>query len=518
MGVNWNPVYDAWNLRETRMTYETPLLLSSYESCAATRSFLEKAGYNEANVCKFLGIERICDFEQVDFGRLPAEEVEPTPLGLLIRVFFLLQEAPVAEIESAIPEDVVKTMQALDLLRRSEDGKPQFYSSVWLYPAEDLVLASDRAKDLQDAVFPAISPLSFRFLKRMSRSPATAALDLCSGSGVAALLLSQHCPQVIASDVSPRAVHFAKFNCLLNGRDHVTAVESDLYSALQGKTFDRIVAHPPYVPSLSNAVIWRDGGATGEEPLRHIVEGLPAFLRRGGTFYASCGGFDTIEHKFEHRIRDWLGPAHGQFDVLFAVEFDKSPWDLAVASSSRPEVDPGGQRLLERFTEMRAQNFAAGSLLIYRRTESESRPPVQALTQRTQLSPMTDGSCLDAYLLWWRWLSSTESPAALGHLKPRLGASLRVKIDHVVVEHELVPCSIVLESSRPFQAETKVEPEMVQVLLRCDGETSLLELHGIARQASWVPENLTLPDFLKFSARMIERGYLEVDASALDPN
>ena len=57
---------------------------------------------------------------------------------------------------------------------------------------------------------------------------------------------------------------------------------------------------------------------------------------------------------------------------------------------------------------------------------------------------------------------------------------------------------------------------MVQVLLRCDGETSLLELHEIARRASWVPENLTLPDFLKFGARMIERGYLEVDASDLD--
>ena len=499
------------------MTPETPLLFLSSESFAVVRLFLQKAGYNEDNVCNFIGIQQICDFEQVDLTRLPKEEAEP--LGLLIRVFFLLQDATASEIKSNIPEDVLEALQGLDLLRRSAQGSPTFQSSIWLYPVAGFILASDRKKELQDAVFPAISPLSYRFLKRMSRSPASEALDLCSGSGVAAMLLSQHCQRVIASDVSARAVHFANFNCQLNACNRVEAVQSDFYSALEGKTFDRIVAHPPYVPSISNAVVWRDGGATGEEPIRRIVDGLPRFLHPGGTFYASCGGFDTRDKTFEQRIRSWLGPSEGLFDVLFAVEFDKSPWHLAVAGRSNPAAnsETGSQRLLETFNEIGALNFVTGALVIYRRAEAEVPLPTEPLTLRTQLSSITDGSCFDNHLRWWRWLSRTNSPIALGHLKPLPGSSLRVRINHLVKEHELVPCSFILQSSRPFHAETRVDPEMVQVLLRCDGKTTLTELYEIARQGSWVPENLSLPDFLKFSVRMIERGYLEVDASALDP-
>ena len=475
------------------MTPETPLLFLSSERFAVIRFFLQKAGYNEDNVCNFLGIQRVCDFEQVDLGRLPAEGSEPKPLGLLIRVFFLLQDATVSEIESSIPKDILEALQALDLLRRAGEGAPAFQSSVWLYPVAGFILASDRKKDLLDAVFPAISPLSYRFLKRMSRSLASDALDLGSGSGVAAMILSQNSQRVIASDVSARAVHFANFNCQLNGCDRVETVESDFYSALEGKTFDRIVSHPPYVPSVSNAVVWRDGGATGEEPIRRIVEGLPRFLRPGGTFYASCGGFDTQDKTFEKRIRSWLGPSEGLFDVLFAVEFDKSPWHLAVAGRSNPAAnsESGSQRLLETFNEIGALNFVAGALVIYRRAEADVSLPREPLTQRTQLSSMTDGSCFDNYLRWSRWLSRTKSPIALGHLKPLPGSSLRVHINHLVKEQELVPCSFILESSRPFHAETKVDPEMVQVLLRCDGKTTLTKLYEIAREGSWVPENLS---------------------------
>jgi len=494
------------------MNCELPLKLGTPEAFSRIQSFLRSAGYNEANLCGLLGIERICDFEQVDLNRLPGDTGKAALLSLLTRVFFLLQEAPASEIKSLIPEDVLESMQTLDLLPRG-DGKAAFESRVWLYPMEELLLASDRNKNLPDAVFPAISPLSYRFLKRMSRSSVPSALDLCSGSGVAALTLSQHCERVIASDVSPRAFHFARFNCLLNDRSNVAVLESDFYASLGAETFNRIVAHPPYVPSLSNAVVWRDGGATGEEPIRRIVAGLPQYLRSGGAFYAACGGFDTKEKTFEQRVRSWLGSAHGEFDVLFAVEFDKSPWHLAVnqGSTQAGDFQENRQRLLEQFSEIGAVSFVAGALVIERRTGKETQPDREPLTLRTQLSPLTDGTCFDTYLGWWRWVCRPEAPQELAQLKPRLGSTLRVNITHVVSEQELLPIAFVIEALRPFRAETKVDPEMVQVLLRCDGKTSLAELFEMARAESLVPERFTLVDFLKFGAKMIERGYLEID-------
>jgi hypothetical protein len=207
------------------------------------------------------------------------------------------------------------------------------------------------------------------------------------------------------------------------------------------------------------------------------------------------------------------------FDVLFAVEFDKSPWHLAVDNRSNPAADPqeGSERLLERFKEIGALNFVTGALVIYRRAESEVSLRREPLTLRTQLSPLTDGACFDSCLRWWRWLGRTQSPEALGELKPRLGSTLRVNITHVVQEQELVPVAFLLESSQPFHSESKVDPEMVQVLLRCDGKTSLGELFQIARDASLIPGNLALLDFLKFGAKMIERGYLEVDRLPMPP-
>jgi hypothetical protein len=129
---------------------------------------------------------------------------------------------------------------------------------------------------------------------------------------------------------------------------------------------------------------------------------------------------------------------------------------------------------------------------------------------------MTDGASFDTSLRWRRWLGPTQSPESLGQLKPRIGSTLRVNVTHMVHEQALVPAAFHLESFQPFHAESKVDPAMVQVLLKCDGNTSLTELFQIAREASLVPETLTLPDFLKFGAKMIERGYLEIDMSCLD--
>ena len=494
------------------MNSELPLKLGAPETFLHLHSFLRSAGYSEANLCGLLGLERICDFQQVDLNRLPGDRGEAALLSLLARVFFLLQEVPAAEIQSLIPEDVLESMLALDVLAPA-DGKGAFESRVWLYPIEELLLASDRTKNLPDAVFPAISPLSYRFLKRMSRISVPSALDLCSGSGVAALTLSQQCKQVVASDVSPRAIHFARFNCLLNHRSNVSVLGSDLYASLGAETFDRIVAHPPYVPSLSNAVVWRDGGATGEEPIRRIVAGLPQYLRPGGAFYAACGGFDTKEKPFELRVRDWLGSANGNFDVLFALEFDKSPWHLAVNQGSiqADDLHENQQRLLEQFSELGALSFVAGALVIERRIGEEKQRNREPLTVRTHLSPLTDGACFDNYLGWLRFVCRPEAPRELAQLKPRLGSTLRVNITHEVKEQQLLPIAFIVEAQRPFRAQTKVEAEIVRVLLRCDGKASLAELFEAARVDSLVPEKFTLVDFLQFGAKMIERGYLEIE-------
>src|SRR6185436_9242177 len=79
-------------------------------------------------------------------------------------------------------------------------------------------------------------------------------LDLCTGSGCLAILAALRYPAAVvdAADLSGDALEVAKRNV----KDYklakrVRLVESDLFSALDGRTYDLIVSNPPYVKAAS---------------------------------------------------------------------------------------------------------------------------------------------------------------------------------------------------------------------------------------------------------------------------
>lgn len=93
------------------------------------------------------------------------------------------------------------------------------------------------------------------------------ALDLGCGAGSLALVLADHAAEVVATDVSPRAVLLARLNVALNGLDNVTVREGDLFEPVRGERFDRVVAQPPFVsrPAGFGVATYQHGGARGDE-------------------------------------------------------------------------------------------------------------------------------------------------------------------------------------------------------------------------------------------------------------
>jgi len=485
------------------------------------RSLLNSAGYNEAAVCGLLKIRQMSDVSGMTREQLDLNAPNTSTLGVLIRVFLFLDTISAGQARDFIDPETLESLLALDLFRRTTaeatDSNPGYYSSVWLYPIGDLVVASDRSdnpEDLptgskRDPVFPALYPGTFLFLKLISQSPALDVLDLCCGSGVGALMLSKHAKHAVGSDISLRATHFVRFNANLNGCDNVEAVQSDFYSAFEGRTFDRILAHPPYVPSLSNDVVWRDGGETGETPIRRIIEGLRQYLRPGGTFYAVSAGFDTAEGGFENRVRTWLGQSHEEFDIIFAFNREKSIRHLAkelVERSRRPVAADIG-RWEEVFKKIGAVQHIHGGVVIHRRRHDAAQIP---WTLRSQLSDTTDGSSFERAFRWHDWVASHGTEQDLSQLKPHLSSQLQVKVTHVVQNRSLVAAEFVLESARPFLAETKVDPWIAQMVSELDGNLTLAEFYQKARAVSVLPEAMSLAEFLELTVKLIERGYLEV--------
>jgi release factor glutamine methyltransferase len=126
-----------------------------------------------------------------------------------------------------------------------------------------------------------------------------AAVDLCTGAGAIARVLSQHRPaaRVLATDLDPASVACARAN-------GVDALAGDLFAPLPAGllgALDVVVGVVPYVPTPELPLLQRDtftfegtlaydGGPDGTAILRRAVQGAALALRPGGALLLELGG------------------------------------------------------------------------------------------------------------------------------------------------------------------------------------------------------------------------------------
>jgi ribosomal protein L3 glutamine methyltransferase len=107
-------------------------------------------------------------------------------------------------------------------------------------------------------------------------------LDMCTGSGCIGIATAVHMPQVKvdAVDISQAALAVARKNIRRHGvESRVTLYQSDLFTELAGKSYDLIVANPPYVASSALQHLPAEYRAEPELGLVSGTDGLDACLR-----------------------------------------------------------------------------------------------------------------------------------------------------------------------------------------------------------------------------------------------
>lgn len=82
--------------------------------------------------------------------------------------------------------------------------------------------------------------------------------DICTGSGCLGILLADAFPsaEVDVVDISPDAIDVCEINIAnYQLQDRVFAVQSDMFTALEGRQYDLIISNPPYVDAPSMAAL-----------------------------------------------------------------------------------------------------------------------------------------------------------------------------------------------------------------------------------------------------------------------
>jgi len=127
-------------------------------------------------------------------------------------------------------------------------------------------------------------------------------LDLCTGSGCLAIALARAFPtvEVYGTDISEKALEYARGNAELNGVKNVTFLLGDLFVPVRNMLFDMIVSNPPYIrtadigslqPEISDwePVEALDGGAEGMDYYERITSGAIEQLKSRGPLMMEIG-------------------------------------------------------------------------------------------------------------------------------------------------------------------------------------------------------------------------------------
>jgi len=163
----------------------------------------------------------------------------------------------------------------------------------------------------------------------------TRALDLCTGSGCLAILAALAFPhaEVDAVDLSRDALDVAVRNVSDYGlTDRIELIESDLFAALDGRSYDVILSNPPYVNAESVAALPPEylaeptlalgSGEDGLDATRQILAKAKAHLNPGGLLVVEIGhNRDVLEAAYPTLPFTWLDTESGdQFVFMLRRE------------------------------------------------------------------------------------------------------------------------------------------------------------------------------------------------------
>ncbi len=486
-----------------------PIRFLPNESFQQLRQAMDRAGYSgiPITVDLHLGKSGASDVDiQLDYEGLPDSA------RLMADLFLTGRSKPRTAITDLIGTETLDLLLSFGLLVWDPLSE-RVFATVAMYPTFDLMIVSDRWSGVDgaplqmpsDFVFPAILGSTRSFLNMIPASPCERFLDVCGGTGIAALLAATRGAQrACIVEISDRSAHFAEFNRRLNGIENVTVLQGDLYGPTNRATFDRIVAHPPYLPALEPQRVFYDGGQDGEQITRRLIQDLPAILEEKGLFVCVASGSDRKGQPFEERVRQFLGSDHEQFDVAVFLRRDLEPTIKVLNDVVRGRAPVEQVQLWhDLFAKLEVERFVFGGIYIRRHGRQRKGYTTRFVMGRSAGLPEI-GAALD----WQHAVADGRSPDLLRNAVLRSRADCRVEANYVLksgkwaLDHQ----RIVIEE--PFSMQLEAPRWIVGLLEVCDGSCNGEQAFQLLKEEDSIPSEFTFLEFADVLRVLVSGGFV----------
>lgn len=456
------------------------------------------------------------------------------PVARLLELFVLGGRPSRAAVDAALPHVGVDGAARLGLVELAgSDGGDAVRGLVDLRPfaVEDgdrsaqWWIASDPGElatggPLRDDHVLGVGGASVTLAQSTVRRDAARVLDLGTGCGVQALQAAGHARHVVATDVSARALAYARFTAALNapalGGTRLDWRRGDMLDPVEGERFDLIVSNPPFVvtPRVEGVPTYeyRDGGREGDAIVRDLVHRLPAHLE--------AGGVAQLLGNWEHRDgEDWKAGwqrwletspwrAQGEeFDVWVVQREVQDPAEYAqlwIRDAGAPD-EAAQQRLVDAWLddfERRGVSGVGFGLITLRRPRGGRRGQVRLEDlrgTREQGLGTHVATVLDAI----DWLGDHEGDALLE-------AHLEVAGDVTEERHHLPgaadPQVILLRQGGGFGRAVPATTMVAAVVGACDGELSVGQIAAAVAHLAELPVRDVLDDVVPALRELVATG------------
>ena len=446
-------------------------------------------------------------------------------LAVLGRLFVLGMPQPRDLVERAVPGTGVEGLEALCLAAVEADDvvpgviiRPQSFSDehgegAW-WIASDLDEAALGGPLPEDHVL-GVGGASLTLAALQLPTPAARGLDIGAGCGIQALRARRNVDEVVATDISERALAFTRLNALLNDVDAIVTRSGSLFDPVAGEVFDRVVSNPPFVitPRVDGvpAYEYRDGGLVGDDLVAAFVAGVGVHLAPGGVAqllgnWESRDGIPGLD-----RVRAWVAASPVPLEAWVIERESLDPLSYAelwVRDGGTLPGTPGFSSLIDAWTvdfaERGVTEIGFGYILLRR-----PRAGVPTLERYERMpQPLPDGGIgrhlADALAAHDRLAMMTDDDLA--------ASTLVVSPDVTEARHQVpgadAPTLIELRQGGGLARSLMVDPGLAALVGACDGDLPVGVLVDAIAQLLEADARLLRADLLPRVRELVFTGFL----------